>query len=402
MICLILISYYNLFLSLFFSSSSFLHSFFLHVFYFFLLKRKKKMKSILLFTTLTTLAITTTIADVPELNDMYLHHHPSQAKKLAMAAAGLDYQQEPPIYQPEPINEYGRVTAGGRNDYYVKERYDRNDPYDPISRSPYTYDNQYRGRPWKAAFQEGKGDDEKMNIQPYPYNNDYSYNPYYNHLPPPPPSSSPNDNGYHPKNQYAENRGPVIDGNNHNNNNDYYYNYRKQNEESYPQGEGRSDRGPVIGGSNDAPIKYTANGGIDWSNPIFQGKVQVDRGYDDSQYDPSRNLKMASSVDPGEGYFTGKGLYFDVSQRQNSCGISVTNYDLVGALNSKQFGEKNQNNPNCGKEVIVTGPTGKEVQIKIVDGCDTCSEGDIDFSPAAFEKISEFSHGQSSIKWKFA
>lgn len=40
------------------------------------------MKSLLLITTLAVLAMT----GKAELNDMYLHHHPNQAKKLAMAA----------------------------------------------------------------------------------------------------------------------------------------------------------------------------------------------------------------------------------------------------------------------------------------------------------------------------
>ncbi|KAI9306309.1 hypothetical protein BJ944DRAFT_178472 [Cunninghamella echinulata] len=307
------------------------------------------MKSVIFFTVFATLAITS-IADVPELNDMYIHHHPSQAKKLAMAA-NVDNDQGPPTRQAGPIEDYGRNTGGntGREGYYFREGYDNR--YEPPPRSPYTVDGTYRPGP-----------------------------------PPPPP--------------------PQYRASYNNDYNNYYYPpYRKNDYQPY--GEGNEDRGPVVdgeggGSDNNDGVKYTSNGGIDWTSPVFNGKVQVDRGYDDKNYDPSRNLKMASTIPPEEGWYTGNGFYFDASQRKNSCGIAMSNYDLVGALNSKQFGEKNQNNPNCGKEVTVIGSSGQQVNIKIIDGCDTCSEGDIDLSPAAFEKISQFSHGQTSIKWKFA
>ncbi|KAI8099093.1 RlpA-like double-psi beta-barrel-protein domain-containing protein-containing protein [Halteromyces radiatus] len=151
--------------------------------------------------------------------------------------------------------------------------------------------------------------------------------------------------------------------------------------------------------AEDHGITYTQNGGIDWNSPVLKGSIYVDRGYDDASFDVSQNLKMQSVVDPGENWHTGKGTYYDVETRKSSCGIKATNKDMVAALNTKQFGDKSKDNKNCGKQVEITGPNGTSVKVKLIDGCDTCAEGDIDLSPAAFEKIASFSHGSISIKW---
>ncbi|KAF1804357.1 RlpA-like double-psi beta-barrel-protein domain-containing protein-containing protein, partial [Mucor lusitanicus] len=98
----------------------------------------------------------------------------------------------------------------------------------------------------------------------------------------------------------------------------------------------------------------------------------------------------------------GEGTFYDLETRVGSCGKQNKNSELVAAVNSEQMGDDNsRNNPNCGKDIEVVGPSGKTIQVTVVDNCKTCKSGGLDLSPAAFEEIGDFSHGSVPIKWKF-
>ncbi|KAJ7057959.1 hypothetical protein C8F01DRAFT_1027365 [Mycena amicta] len=43
----------------------------------------------------------------------------------------------------------------------------------------------------------------------------------------------------------------------------------------------------------------------------------------------------------------------------------------------------------------------KSIQVKIVDRCEGCAEGDIDLTPAAFAALADMSLGRTSVKWQF-
>ncbi|ANB13377.1 Expansin-A1 .2 [Sugiyamaella lignohabitans] len=85
----------------------------------------------------------------------------------------------------------------------------------------------------------------------------------------------------------------------------------------------------------------------------------------------------------------------------DACGTSSTADDLVAALNSPQFADGNvesDENPNCGKIARITRGD-KHVKVKIVDLCPECHEGDLDLSPAAFNKIADPIEGRVKIAW---
>ncbi|KAI8072683.1 RlpA-like double-psi beta-barrel-protein domain-containing protein-containing protein [Gongronella butleri] len=289
------------------------------------------MRSTLLFALLAPLAMIVSGNGVPkELNDMFLHHHPSQARKLAMAARAAQTQ-----------DDYGPSKS-------------------------------YRGRDGSTA---GIWQPENRNMAGgYDFSRSRNFADRY--------GAAYDDDAYYGGSRRTYSRGvsyfDVGDG----------------------YGSSRRGRMAVPAGSDGDPVSYNRNGGIDWTAPMLKGTVYVDRGYHDEDFDITRNIRMTSAVDPGDGTMTGKGTYYDVEARSNACQSKVANNDLVAALNTKQFGAKDASNPNCGKKVFVTGPTGKSVEATIVDACDSCNEGDIDMSPAAFEKIGQFSHGSISIKWK--
>lgn len=227
--------------------------------------------------------------------------------------------------EPQPANSGGHHIGG----YDFRKSYDNGGGYDSSS-----YDDEPRHRsPHRASYDDEA--DWPRQRSPYRANyDDYDYQPR--------------------RASYDDRRGPVVGGN----------------------------YGNRMAAAGDSGITYNKNGGIDWNHPTLKGSIFVDRGYDDASFDITQNLKMASVVDPGKDYHTGKGTYYDVETHKSSCGIKATNKDLVAAMNSKQFGGKTKDNKKCGQEIEVTGPSGKTVKAKLIDGCDTCAEGDIDLSPA--------------------
>jgi len=98
---------------------------------------------------------------------------------------------------------------------------------------------------------------------------------------------------------------------------------------------------------------------------------------------------------------SGDGTYYDPGIGTGSCGTLHTGDEFVAALNAPQYGSfANPNDsPVCGKCVQVTGPKGT-VKVKIVDKCPVCKNGDIDLSPAAFDKIADEAAGRVTVTWK--
>jgi hypothetical protein len=93
--------------------------------------------------------------------------------------------------------------------------------------------------------------------------------------------------------------------------------------------------------------------------------------------------------------YSGDGTFYTVGL--GSCGKTNSDSQMVAALNAPQMG----NNKYCGKTATVTGPKG-EVTVTIVDTCPECSSGDLDLSPAAFDKIGSESAGRIKITWNWS
>jgi len=69
---------------------------------------------------------------------------------------------------------------------------------------------------------------------------------------------------------------------------------------------------------------------------------------------------------------------------------------MVAALNAEQMGE----NTKCGSTAAITGPKGS-VTVVFVDKCPGCNKGDVDLSPAAFNKIADPDQGRVPVTWEF-
>lgn len=94
--------------------------------------------------------------------------------------------------------------------------------------------------------------------------------------------------------------------------------------------------------------------------------------------------------------FTGEGTYYLEADGGGNCMFDPTPSDLmVGAMNETQYA----NADLCGAYVELTGPRGT-ITIRIVDRCPECKPGDIDLSPAAFDRIAERIQGRVPISWR--
>jgi rare lipoprotein A (peptidoglycan hydrolase) len=113
----------------------------------------------------------------------------------------------------------------------------------------------------------------------------------------------------------------------------------------------------------------------------------------------SKSSKKESSSS-GSGSHAGDATYYGVGL--GSCGKTNKDSDMIVALNHGQMG--NGANPNhnglCGKTITAHGPKGS-VTVTIVDTCPGCANGDLDLSPAAFNKIADMEKGRVPITWDF-
>ncbi|CAG8543955.1 1164_t:CDS:2 [Paraglomus occultum] len=98
--------------------------------------------------------------------------------------------------------------------------------------------------------------------------------------------------------------------------------------------------------------------------------------------------------------FVGQGTYYTVGL--GACGKYNNDNQLVAALSALQFGTPPNPNesPFCGRRIKIRGPLGSVVAT-LVDRCVGCQLGDLDLSPASFQKIAPLSAGRVEISWNF-
>jgi len=94
---------------------------------------------------------------------------------------------------------------------------------------------------------------------------------------------------------------------------------------------------------------------------------------------------------------TGEATYYTFADGSGNCGFPPTPDDLmVGAMNHTDYA----GSAACGTCVRIVGPQGT-VDVRIVDRCPECPQGDIDLSPEAFELIAPLAEGRVDITWQY-
>ncbi|CAF1422643.1 unnamed protein product [Adineta ricciae] len=85
-----------------------------------------------------------------------------------------------------------------------------------------------------------------------------------------------------------------------------------------------------------------------------------------------------------------------------ACGGYNHGNEFVVAMAAPDFDPHTPNgNPNnnrlCGRHISVNGPRGS-VTVRVVDRCPACRPGDLDLSPAAFDRIADRNQGRCQLK----
>lgn len=78
-----------------------------------------------------------------------------------------------------------------------------------------------------------------------------------------------------------------------------------------------------------------------------------------------------------------------------ACGENNSESDPVAGVSSSVYG-----GGSAFKKVATIHYDGKSTTAKIVDLCPGCAAGDIDVSPAVFEKLSPLSAGRVDVTWE--
>ena len=93
----------------------------------------------------------------------------------------------------------------------------------------------------------------------------------------------------------------------------------------------------------------------------------------------------------------GEATFYDFADGSGNCSFPATPDDLmVGAMNQTDYA----GSASCGACVEVTGPNGV-IEVRIVDRCPECPQGDIDLSPEAFALIAPLEQGRVDISWRY-
>jgi expansin (peptidoglycan-binding protein) len=106
---------------------------------------------------------------------------------------------------------------------------------------------------------------------------------------------------------------------------------------------------------------------------------------------------------------TGEATYYDTGL--GACGITNTNTDYIAAMSKLLFdtypgyagpGTNPNLNPLCGRKVLAK-LNGKQVTVTITDRCEACALTDLDFSPAAFNQLSDPGVGRArGMQWNWS
>ncbi|ODV98073.1 hypothetical protein PACTADRAFT_47894 [Pachysolen tannophilus NRRL Y-2460] len=116
----------------------------------------------------------------------------------------------------------------------------------------------------------------------------------------------------------------------------------------------------------------------------------------------SATSTSSSSSSTASGTYTGRGTYYTPSD--DACGTSSTSSDLVVAIAQTLYDGLGTNgeevSTGCGKS-ITASYQGKSVTVKVVDACESCTNNDLDFSPAAFKQLADLDIGEITINWSW-
>ena len=94
---------------------------------------------------------------------------------------------------------------------------------------------------------------------------------------------------------------------------------------------------------------------------------------------------------------TGEATFYTFADGTGACLYDKTTDYHVAALNISDWA----GSAWCGACADVTGPTGEQVRVRIVDECPDCDKGQLDLHPDAFAELAPKTDGRVAINWTF-
>ena len=94
---------------------------------------------------------------------------------------------------------------------------------------------------------------------------------------------------------------------------------------------------------------------------------------------------------------SGDGTYYTFADGTGACMYDKTSDFHIAALNIADWA----GSAWCGACADVTGPSGNQVRVRIVDECPDCAKGQLDFHPDAFAVLAPKEQGRIAITWNF-
>lgn len=138
--------------------------------------------------------------------------------------------------------------------------------------------------------------------------------------------------------------------------------------------------------------------------PLTQSVAQIEQTQSVIQTSSSLSTTLLVAAESlSSGAFSGDGTYY--APGMGACGEVNTESDYIVAVSKDLFDQYTPNgNPNkntlCGKK-IQAYYEGKSVEVTVVDRCEGCAYGSLDFSPTAFSQIADQSLGRIPITWNW-
>ncbi|TFL07183.1 RlpA-like double-psi beta-barrel-protein domain-containing protein-containing protein [Pterulicium gracile] len=106
---------------------------------------------------------------------------------------------------------------------------------------------------------------------------------------------------------------------------------------------------------------------------------------------PSAAAPASTSLETRWGR-SGKASWFNVGL--GSCGQYSSDSDMLVAVSPGAF----SSGIHCGQKISVSA-NGHSVTATVLDKCPSCGDGDLDMSPALFQKFNDLGKGVFSVSW---
>lgn len=140
--------------------------------------------------------------------------------------------------------------------------------------------------------------------------------------------------------------------------------------------------------------------GLGVTSFVLSGLLACSSSDDGASGSPSSSGPSPTTVITTEKFgeqHSGDGTYYTFADGTGTCMYDKTSDVHIAALNAPDWA----GSAWCGACADVTGPSGNQIRVRIVDQCGDCAKGQLDFHPDAFALLAPKEQGRIPITWTF-